>query len=161
MRTRLLHVVVVLALVGGMGVALGGPGRGAVAQDNGQGQGAGLADYPPSVTIGDQQFLVDRLVPLDRGDLVRVERQGRVTYYARTDAGPYDAVYGLLPGRSREGMVRYWPTRAEDPTAACPSEGANVGPLTAGEQTFAFANVETDITTDALTQLPTGADQEV
>lgn len=167
MRARALHLLVAVALIGGMlaviplswssvGASPAGSSRTTTARFQETTSG-----YPVSLTVEGQQFVYDRLVPLDRAELERIDDQDRLAVYARSDTGPFDVVYGLLSGRSRDGLARYLPTNAESPDTPCAAEAVAIGPLSGGDANFAFANVETDITTDDLEQIADAGGQPV
>src|SRR5687768_12772752 len=155
-RARLFHIAIVLSLIAGLLTAVISAPTGTLAQDETE-----FDAYPPSVTVQGEQFILDRLVPLDRADFERIEDEANLTFYARTDEPPYDLIYGLLDGRSEGGLARYLPTNVDDPETACPAEAVEVGPLTGGDATYAFAGIETDVPTDALEQIAEADGQPV
>jgi hypothetical protein len=156
LRARLFHIAIVFSLIAGLLTAVISAPTGARAQDDGE-----FDAYPPSVTVQGEQFILDRLVPLDRADFERIEREANLSVYARSAEPPYDAVYGLISGRSRAGMARYLPTHAGDQAATCLAEAIDVGPLTGGDATYAFAGIETDIPADELEQIAEADGQPV
>src|SRR5262245_7405147 len=101
------RLVTVLALICVFAVAASFGGLQASAAPGGRAPGItsrfqqGPPAYPASVTVQDQQFLFDRLVPLDRSGFERIEDQGRLAFYARAASGPFDVIYGLRAGASR------------------------------------------------------------
>ena len=123
-------------------------------------QAAGT-DYPVSVTVEGEQFVFDRLVPLDRNDFERIADGDEIAFYARTESPPFDVIFGLISGRSSAGLARYLPTRAGAPDTPCPAEEVETGALNAGEATYAFAGIEADIPIESLQQVATLDDQSV
>src|SRR5215211_7232761 len=124
-------------------------------------QQAAGTDYPVSVTVQGEQFVFDRLVPLDREDFQRIADGDRIAFYARTESPPFDAIFGLISGRSSAGLARYLPTRADAPDTPCPAEEVETGALNAGEASYAFAGIEADIPIESLQQVATLEDQSV
>src|SRR5215217_5846494 len=165
--SRTLHVAAVLAILASLLAALVAVHTGTSAAPDQRSaslaarQQAAGTEYPLSLTLQGQQFLFDRLVPLDRNTLERIADRDDLAIYARTETGPFDAIYGLLSGRSKLGLARYLPTNADAPDTTCAAEVAQVGALNVGETTYAFAGIETDITVDTLQQVATLEDQSV
>ena len=155
-RHRLIHLLGVVALVGAMAASLSWASTPVAAQQN-QGQGAldrgRPNDYPASVTLEDQQYLFDRLVPISRQDLTRVGQDGSTQYFARDEQGPFDQLYVSVPNRSEDELGRYLPTRTGNPEDACPAENGDLGTVNAGDATYAFAGTEPDLTADQLQQV--------
>src|SRR3954464_4478501 len=126
---------------------------------------AGLAqstsgNYPSTVAVQGEQFLFDRIVPVDPQELVPVETQGDVNLYARSDAPPFPAIYAALAGASpADGVARYLPANTNSPDSPCPAENGQVGSITSGEQSYAFAGIETDIPAEALVEVARAQDQ--
>lgn len=118
-------------------------------------------DLPREIVIEDERFLLDRAVPLDRGDLERVGRDGNLLYYAQSEAAPFDALYVSVPPRSDTALARYLPERIGQPDAACLAEAALQSVVALEGVRFAFAGYETDIATENLVLLPTGDGSEV
>jgi hypothetical protein len=111
------------------------------------------AGYPLSVTVEGDRYLFDRLVPLDPAELQSIEVQGDLELYARTPAPPFDFVYGQNLAITGQGMARYTPTNVNNPGAQCLAQVAEVGPLTDGATSYAFAGFEADLTVDDLALL--------
>ena len=166
MRMRTLHFALVIALVGSLLASVVGQGRvqaapsGVVAKTSLRAQDADGV-YPVSVTVQGEQFLFDRLVPLDRESFERVEDQDNIAFYATGDTPPFETLYGLRSGRSANGLARYLPTNIDDPETACLAEAAQVGPLTGGDAPYAFAGIESDLTADNLEQIAEAGSQPV
>ncbi len=118
--------------------------------------------YPSTVVLQGEQFLFDRIVPVDPQELVPLEEQGDVTLYARSDAAPFPAIYAVLAGSPPgEGVARYLPTNTNSPDSLCPAENAQVGSITSGDQSYAFAGIETDIPAEALVEVANADGQPV
>src|SRR6478609_4459369 len=119
-------------------------------------------NYPPTVTVQGEQFLLDRIVPVNPQELTPVEQQGDVSLFARSDTPPFPAVYAALAGASpTDGVARYLPTNTNSPNSPCPAENGQVGSITSGEQSYAFAGIETDIPADALVEVARANNQPV
>ncbi len=102
-----------------------------------------------------QQFLFDRLVPLDRSGFERIDDQDRLAIYARAETGPSDVVYGLLSGTSRFGLARYRATNIESPQTACAAEAAAIAEISGTASIFVFAGYESDIGPGSLEAIAT------
>ena len=158
-RMQSLQAVTVVALLSALllsssPVTVQGQGEGS--QSGVGSSGPAQADdreYPLTISVQEQEFILDRLVPLDRGELERIEDQGRLALYARTETAPFDVLYGLISGRSRDGLARYLPTEVSSPENPCRAEALQLGALTAGDQSYAFAGIETDIPADQLEEI--------
>jgi hypothetical protein len=111
------------------------------------------ADLPLEILIDDARFLFDRMVPLSRQELVRVAQQQETIAYARTEQGPYPAIYLSVPNRSEDELARYLPEHVGSSGAACPAEGGNFERVDVGGTLYAFAGTETDLTPDLLQQV--------
>ena len=121
MRIRSRHIFTILAL---LGLLLSGIGTMSVTARAGHSRVAAptsaLAQiddrkYPQRLVYEGVEFVFDRLVPLDRQSLNRIDKQGRITLYAKSESAPFDPLYALINGRSSEGMPRYFPTNTASP----------------------------------------------
>ena len=127
-RRRIANAGVSLALLWSLlGALLAASPEGlALAQDATQIEPRGANGAVPEgltaeLTVGDVRFLFDRMVPAKRTDMTRVGQAGRVIVYARTDQGPFDAVYVSIPPRSDAVLARYLPERNDQPDSPCPA----------------------------------------
>ncbi len=73
------------------------------------GDGGQPDGLPRELGVADARFLFDRVVPLRRQDLVRIAQEQSTIAYARTEQGPYAAVYLSVPNRSEDELARYLP----------------------------------------------------
>ena len=74
--------------------------------------------------IADARFLFDRIVPLSRQELFRVAQEQETIAYARTEEGPFAAIYLSVPNRSEDELARYLPEGVGSADVACPAEAA-------------------------------------
>ncbi len=118
-------------------------------------------EYPISVTLEDQQYLFDRLVPISRQELTRVGQDRSTQYFARDEQGPFDQLYVSVPNRSEDELARYLPTRIDSPDEACPAEDGDLGTVNAGDTTYAFAGPEPDFTADQLQEVGDAGGQTI
>ncbi len=118
-------------------------------------------EYPTAVTLEDQQYLFDRLVPISRQELTRVGQDRSTQYFARDDEGPFDQLYVSVPNRSEDELARYLPTRIDSPDEPCPAEDGDLGTLNAGDTAYAFAGPEPDFTPDQLQEVGDAGGQTI
>ena len=114
------------------------------------GQPDGLAR---EIVIADARFLFDRIVPLSRQELFRVAQEQETIAYARTEQGPFPAIYLSVPNRSEDELARYLPEAVGSADVACPADAGEYERVDAGGSLYAFAGLETDLTTDSIQQV--------
>ncbi len=117
------------------------------------GNGGQPDGLPRELGVGEQLFLYDRIVSLERQNLARISQDASLIVYAASDTGTFDAVYVSVPNRSEDELARYLPERLEAPDVACPAEAAEIGRLDAGDAVYVFAGFETDLTPDTLQEV--------
>src|SRR5829696_10330502 len=125
-RIRLFQLAAVIVLLATLLPAAGMVGDAApvsqLANHSGLAQST-TGNYPSTVAVQGEQFLFDRIVPVDPQELVPVEEQGDVSLYARSDAPPFPAIYAALAGSSpADGLARYLPANTNSPDSPCPAE---------------------------------------
>ena len=103
--------------------------------------------------IADARFLFDRFVPLSRQELFRVAQEQETIAYARTEEGPFPAVYVSVPDRSEDVLARYLPEGVGSADVACPAEAGDYERVDASGSLYAFAGIETDLTAEVLQQV--------
>ena len=103
--------------------------------------------------IADARFLFDRIVPLSRQELFRVAQEQETIAYARTEEGPFAAIYLSVPNRSEDELARYLPEGVGSADVACPAEAGDYERVDASGSLYAFAGIETDLTADSLQQV--------
>ena len=103
--------------------------------------------------IADARFLFDRIVPLSRQELFRVAQEQETIAYARTEEGPFAAIYLSVPNRSEDELARYLPEGVGSADVACPAEAGEYERVDASGSLYAFAGIETDLTADVLQQV--------
>ena len=116
---------------------------------------------PREIGVGDARFLFDRIVPLRRQDLVRIAQEQSTIAYARTEQGPFAAIYLSVPNRSEDELARYLPEAVGSPDVGCPADAANYEPVDAGGAVYAFAGPEADLTADSLQQVGDSSGQPI
>ncbi len=121
----------------------------------------GQGDYPPEIAVGEQRFLIDRLVPIDPAALTEVGQVDNLAVYAKSDSGPFDYVYGASSAGA--GQIARYTVETPLPdgggaTNPCPAERLNYGTLNLADSTYAFAGTEPDLTTDQLVEVATSGD---
>ena len=120
---------------------------------DGLGNGGQPEDLPRELVIADARFLFDRFVPLSRQELFRVAQEQETIAYARTEEGPFAAIYLSVPNRSEDELARYLPEGVGSNGVACPAEAGEYERVDAGSFFYAFAGVETDLAADSLQQV--------
>ena len=83
----------------------------------GLGNGGQPDDFPAKLVIAGARFLFDRIVPLSRQDLCRIAQEQETIAYARTEQGPFAAIYLSVPNRSEDVLARYLPEAVGRPTS--------------------------------------------
>jgi hypothetical protein len=172
-RTRSVKIAVVCTLVGSVFAPLLGQLAGAspsavagppssppgqqvdqgIESVDGLGNGGQPEGLPRELVIADARFLFDRLVPLSRQELFRVAQEQETIAYARTEEGPFAAIYLSVPNRSEDELARYLPEGVGSADVACPAEAAEYERVDVSGSLYAFAGVETDLTADLLQQV--------
>ena len=169
MRTSV-KIAVVCTLVGAPSVgqlaaasssAVAGPPSSPPGQEVGQdielvdglGNGGQPDGLPREIVIAGARFLFDRFVPLSRQDLFRVAQEQETIAYARTEEGPFPAIYVSVPNRSEDVLARYLPEGVGSPDVACPAEAGEYERVDGNGSLYAFAGMETDLTSDLLQQV--------
>ena len=117
---------------------------------DGLGSGGQPDDIPREIVIADARFLFDRIVPLSRQELVRIAQEQETIAYARSEEGPFAAVYLSAPNRSEDELARYLPEAVGSSDVTCPAEAVAFERVDAGGSLYAFAGNETDLTADLL-----------
>ena len=102
------------------------------------------------IVIAGERFLFDRIVSLGGQELVRIAQEQEIIASARTEQGPFDAVYVSAPPRADDELARYLPERLGQPDITCPAETADITPVDAEGVRYAFAGNETDLTAEVL-----------
>ena len=120
---------------------------------DGLGNGGQPEGLPREVVIADARFLFDRIVPLSRQELFRVAQEQETIAYARTEEGPFAAIYLSVPNRSEDELARYLPEGVGSADVACPAEAGEYERVDASGSLYAFAGIETDLTADSLQQV--------
>ena len=120
---------------------------------DGLGNGGQPEDLPRELVIAGARFLFDRFVPLSRQDLFGVAQEQETIAYARTEEGPFAAIYLSVPNRSEDELARYLPEGVGSTGVACPAEAGEYERVDAGGSFYAFAGVETDVAADSLQQV--------
>ena len=120
---------------------------------DGLGSGGQPDGVPRELVIADARFLFDRVVPLSRQELFRVAQEQETIAYARTEEGPFAAIYLSVPNRSEDELVRYLPEGVGSAEVACPADAGDFERVDASGSLYAFAGVETDLTADSLQQV--------
>ena len=143
--SRAMTWVVALTMVCGLAFSGIAPTQVRAQSDN-----ARSGDYPTSVTVEEVSYIFDREVPLERQDLTRVEQNAEVQIFARSETGPFDAVYVSVPNRSEDVLGRYTAVRLGEGDPTCAAEAISLGVAAAGEESYAFAGFETDVTAESL-----------
>ena len=115
---------------------------------DGLGNGGQPEGLPRELVIADARFLFDRIVPLSRQELFRVAQEQDTIAYARTEEGPFAAIYLSVPNRSEDELARYLPEAVGSADVACPAEAGDYERVDANGSLYAFAGVETDLTAD-------------
>jgi hypothetical protein len=172
--TRSIKIAVVCTLVGSVLAALLGqfaaaspsavagppsspPGQQEAGQGielvDGLGNGGQPEGLPREVVIADARFLFDRIVRLSREELLRVAQEQETIAYARTEEGPFAAIYLSMPNRSEDELARYLPEGVGSAEVACPAEAGEYERVDANGSLYAFAGIETDLTADSLQQV--------
>jgi hypothetical protein len=172
-RTRSVKIAVVCTLVGSVFAPLLGQLAGAspsavagppssppgqqvdqgIESVDGLGNGGQPEGLPRELVIAGARFLFDRLVPLSRQELFRVAQEQETIAYARTEEGPFAAIYLSVPNRSEDELARYLPEGVGSADVACPAEAAEYERVDVSGSLYAFAGVETDLTADLLQQV--------
>ncbi|MGI8963093.1 MAG: hypothetical protein ACR2GI_01155 [Thermomicrobiales bacterium] len=125
------------------------------------GDGGQPPEFPREVTIGDERYLFDRLVPVAIDGLAPIAADENVSVYAMTGEGPFDSLYVTAAGEGVGSTARYLPERIQAPDVACLAEVAEVGQLTAGDSIYVFAGIETDLTVDSLQSVGTSGENQL
>ena len=120
---------------------------------DGLGNGGQPEGLPRELVIADARFLFDRIVPLSRQELFRVAQEQETIAYARTEEGPFAAIYLSVPNRSEDELARYLPEGVGSADVACPAEAGDYERVDASGSLYAFAGIETDLTADSLQQV--------
>ena len=120
---------------------------------DGLGSGGQPEGVPRELVIADARFLFDRVVPLSRQELFRVAQEQETIAYARTEEGPFAAIYLSVPNRSEDELVRYLPEGVGSAEVACPADAGDYERVDASGSLYAFAGIETDLTADSLQQV--------
>ncbi len=115
----------------------------------GQSANAQSGDYPDAITVEDQTFIFDRVVPVARQALERIGQQAELQILARGSVPPFDAVYVSAPNRAEDELARYLPS-GPNVADACPAQAADIPTATAGDASYAFAGFEEDVSTGEL-----------
>ncbi len=115
---------------------------------DGLGNGGQPEGLPREVVIADARFLFDRIVPLSRQELFRVAQEQETIAYARTEEGPFAAIYVSVPNRSEDELARYLPEGVGSADVSCPAEAGEYERVDASGSLYAFAGIETDLTAD-------------
>lgn len=113
--------------------------------DGGQPEG-----FPREITVGDERYLFDRIVPIATEGLLLVAQGETLTAYATSGEGPFESLFIAATGQGEGNLARYLPERIQTPDVACRSEAAELGQLTAGAAAYVFAGLETDLSVDTL-----------
>ena len=116
---------------------------------DGLGNGGQPDGLPRELVIADARFLFDRFVPLSRQELFRVAQEQETIAYARTEEGPFAAIYVSVPNRSEDELARYLPEGVGSADVACPAEAGDYERVDASGSLYAFAGIETDLTADS------------
>ncbi|MEJ7763591.1 MAG: hypothetical protein WKF80_12430, partial [Thermomicrobiales bacterium] len=102
------------------------------------------------MTVEEESYIFDREVPLARQDLIRIDQQAEEQVFARSEAGPFDVVYVSVPNRSEDVLGRYTAVGLGEGDPVCAAEAISLGVAAAGEESYAFAGIETDVTPESL-----------
>ena len=127
--------------------------------DSGRAQDDQASDYPPdgyprSVSTGDEQFLFDRLIPIDTSSLTEIGTDGEATLFAASDSGPFDRVFADLDSGADGQVGRYLPLQLGSDDPDCLTDNAELSIITTGDgDNYAFAGEEPDLPTESLTNL--------
>ncbi len=114
---------------------------------------------PAELTIGDERYRFDRVVPVDPEDLEPVDTVSSIDILEREGRQESDPIYADIRGGDDSFVARYLPERVGAAQLACPAERIpTTGRLDAGDAIFAFASIETDLTLDDLTAAGESAD---
>lgn len=165
--TRPLHVTLIVALIASLVASVAMWTTTASAPLSGSSSigpsslQAGEGEFPASVTLDGEQYLLDRTVPLDPAALEQAGDLEGLTLYRQPGAQPGSPVYAQLVDVPDADLGRYLPTNAGAPEIACMVEVAEVGPLTANDINYIFAGIETDIPTSELEQIADAGGQAV
>ncbi|WP_193615425.1 hypothetical protein [Desertimonas flava] len=116
----------------------------------GLGEGGQPDSVPREIVVAGARFLFDRMVPVSRQDLIRVAQSQANIAYARTEEGPFSALYLSMPERSEDVLARYLPEAVGAADVTCPAESAEYEPIDAGGTLYAFAGTEADLTAETL-----------
>ena len=116
---------------------------------DGLGNGGQPEGLPREIVIEDVRYLFDRVVPLSRQELARIAQEQDTIAFAKTETGPFTAIYLSVPNRSEDELARYLPEGVGS-TEPCPAEAGDFDRVDAGGSLYAFAGVEGDLTVDAL-----------
>ncbi len=124
-------------------------------------------ELPQELELGDARYLFDRQVSIDVTVLVELDVEvtqvEALTIYASSEEAPFALVYATAPGVAGQG--RYFPeipvvdgTASVDNPCAAEAVGGVLDLNTGGGQVrYAFANVETDLSVEALQTLTQSA----
>lgn len=121
------------------------PGQ-AAAQDT-----AGLIlpeGYPAAVSVDGTQYTFDRPSPLTTDGLEQLDATGDLALYGR------DGFDGVYADAGDGALVRYVPSRTDDPATPCLSERPGRDALTTDDATYAYAGPEPDLTPTDLIPIP-------
>lgn len=107
--------------------------------------------FPKELSVSGASYLFDRLVPNRTDGLNQVDQQSGLTIFASASS---DVLYATDPALSDQA-ARYFP-EGSAATTACPAEAAAYDVVDTGATgVFAFAGLETDLTTADLQQVGT------
>ena len=72
---------------------------------------------------------------------MRIAQERETIAYARTEEGPFAAIYLSVPNRSEDELARYLPEAVGASDVACPAEAAEYERVDAGGALYAFAGI--------------------
>ena len=121
-----------------------------VASSDDLGDGGQPEGLPREITVGDERYLFDRIVPLATDGLALIAENEDLAVYAMSGEGPFDSLYVASTSQGTGELARYLPERLGSPEVSCPAEVAEIGQLSADNAVYIFAGLETDLTEDSL-----------